>query len=657
MLRTRPFCLLAAMLALAGSPAGAGELTESDYFTTLPTVLTVTRLAQPLSETPGAVTIIDRETIRRSGARELTDLLRLVPGYLVGGWNGANPGAAYHAPLDDYGTRNLVLIDGRSVYSSFFLGDTHRGLMGLALEDIERIEVLRGSNSAAYGANALFGVINIVTRHSFDTQGAAISLAGGEGGINDRYVRYGWGSAEASHRLSAERRKDRGYAHAYDDKLHQQLSYRGDLRVADGTDLMLTAGWRQLDAGDGFPGDIDNPERLVTWRGFHVGATLRHQLRNGDGVQLRVTYDEELGRDKFLYPAPFSVMVDFGGRGRRFDAEFQHESVWSPGVRTVWGAGYKYEDARSQPMFFVRDTVALNEARLFGTLEWQVHDKWLANAGGYYGKHSRKGSYFMPRLAVNFLPSPDHSIRLVATESQRMPNLYELAADRRYYPAVLAPFFPNDFLWFDAASGNVEPERLRTNELGYFGNFRRWNLTLDIRAYHERMIGVIKTKDRVVPGYTNPLDPTMLPNDFANAGNLTIHGIEYQLRWKPRSGTEIWLNQNDQKTAWDDGWKNHLPPSRTLSVALFQDLPWGMKFSLVNSVVNPMTWRDPARALPKQRRTDIRLAYPFRVGGTRAEFALLVHSAEGSYVASFPYKNRTPLRQERRAFGTLRVEF
>lgn len=73
-------------LLLFGSGSGvAAEISEKDYFTELPEVLTVTRLAQPLSETPGAVTIIDRETIRRSGARELVDVLRLVPGYLVGG--------------------------------------------------------------------------------------------------------------------------------------------------------------------------------------------------------------------------------------------------------------------------------------------------------------------------------------------------------------------------------------------------------------------------------------------------------------------------------------------------------------------------------------------------------------------------------------------
>ncbi len=198
----KAYLLAGLVCALAGRGASATELSEQDYFSELPTVLTVSRLAQPLSETPGAVTIIDRETIRRSGARELADVLRLVPGYLVSGYNGANPSASYHAPLDDFGIRNLVLVDGRPVYSAYYFGGTSRGMMGVLLEDIERIEVLRGSNSAAYGANAMFGVINVITRNTADSHGVEVSATSGEGGINDNHARIGWGNENASFRLS-----------------------------------------------------------------------------------------------------------------------------------------------------------------------------------------------------------------------------------------------------------------------------------------------------------------------------------------------------------------------------------------------------------------------------------------------------------------------
>ena len=98
---------------LAGAQSGA---TEQDYFQALPVVLTVSRLAQPISETPGAVTVIDRKTIEALQVRDMAELLRLVPGYFVSGYNGANPIAVYHGPLDEFGIRNLVLIDGRPAY-------------------------------------------------------------------------------------------------------------------------------------------------------------------------------------------------------------------------------------------------------------------------------------------------------------------------------------------------------------------------------------------------------------------------------------------------------------------------------------------------------------------------------------------------------------
>ncbi len=168
-----------ACLAFLALPAAADRtveyVSEKDYFAELPVVLSVSRLAQPLNETPGAVTVIDAETIRRSGAREVADVLRLVPGFLISRRNGGSSIAGYHAALDVYGARMQVYVDGRSVYSSYYLGDTHRGLAAVELADVQRIEVLRGSNSAALGSNAFLGVINIITYAAADTHGAAVS--------------------------------------------------------------------------------------------------------------------------------------------------------------------------------------------------------------------------------------------------------------------------------------------------------------------------------------------------------------------------------------------------------------------------------------------------------------------------------------------------
>ncbi|HEX5698552.1 MAG TPA: Plug domain-containing protein, partial [Rhodoferax sp.] len=142
--------LMASQGLFAQTHAG---VSEDDFLQDMPIVLSVSRMPQRLDETPGAVTILDRDFIRSSGARDLPDLLRLVPGFQSSmSFEADAPQASYHGVFGNYSGRIQVLLDGRSVYSSYFAGSVAPGLMSVALEDIERIEVLRGANSVAYGA-------------------------------------------------------------------------------------------------------------------------------------------------------------------------------------------------------------------------------------------------------------------------------------------------------------------------------------------------------------------------------------------------------------------------------------------------------------------------------------------------------------------------
>ncbi len=668
-------------LALLGT-VQAAELSEQDYYDELPTVLTVSRLAQPLNETPGAVTVINRETIRRSGARELVDVLRLVPGYLVGGFNGANPSASYHAPLDDYGIRNLVLIDGRPVYSAYYFGGTSRGMMGVLLEDIERIEVLRGSNSAAYGANALFGVINIITRNAADTQGTEVSVTGGNGGIKDNTVRHGWGNDSASFRLSTGRRSDTGYGNSHDDKIMSQLNFRGDLRPTRDQEVMIAAGAAQLAAGDGFAGKAGNAERTVGWNNFFLQGQWKRQVSETEEIKVSASFNQEDLQDGFTYAPDPGVVVSSSGRGRRLNLEFQHQLMLTPQVRAVWGAGYKYEDAMSRPLYNTDNAVAIHEERLFGNVEWRFHPQWLLNAGGFAGHHSQTGQYFSPRLMANFLVTPDHVLRLGATESTRSPTLFELASDARLYPKAAAnllaagelipsliatanqlnPAQPYPYRLF-FSSGQVSSEKLWVQELGYFGNFRALKLTLDARVYVETLHDLISKEFDTVPGYVVPPLPgplgiysgTPIPTQvFLNTPGFKTRGLEYQLRWKPLDKTEIWINQSLQRTIWDDDADRPYAPTHATAIAWFQRLPYDFDLSVIHQSTGSMSWGKQAEALPRQRRLDLRLAKLFRVGRTRAEAAITVQALNGSMPA---YQAGTSHIFERRAFGTLRIEF
>lgn len=632
--------------------------TEEDYFAQVPVVLTASRLDQPLNEAPGAMTVIDRQTIRQSGARTVAEVLRLVPGYLIGGWNGANPLASYHVALDDFGGRNLVLIDGRSVYSSSYLGDTHRGMMGVLLPDIERIEVLRGANSAAYGANAMFGVINIITRHSADTVGGAAALSVGDNGIRDTYARLGVGNGTNNVRLSVGEQRDRGYLNAFDDKRLGQLHVRADFQPSLDDEVMVALGVSELLGEDGYSvTDARNPFHELRSRASHAQLEWRRQLDDQDELQVSVNYMEDRQWEPMTlmvqvspYP-PISVGVDYGTWGQRHNVEVQRRTVWNSAWRTLVGVGYKDERARSDTMYHGQGWVAMEETRLFGTAEWRMNPAWLFNAGLFVGDHTLAGTYTAPRLMVNWLATPNQTWRMGVTESMRAPSLSEYKSDVRVYlPGT--PYFSRPY----AASGAVQPETLLSQEIGYWGRWPDAQVTLDARLYRERMRDVVADDDGE--------GATLLPNqlgkpakDFVNRHALTLVGLEYQLRWKPTATTELWLNQNFSRMKWDDlGYEakdERRPPRHATTVAWFQQLPDNWQVSVLHERLGSMTLRAKSNWMAATHRTDIRLARAFRWDGYKAEAAFTVQSVEGDQRFFDPQRN---YRRGRQGFLTLQLE-
>lgn len=177
---------------------------------TMPTVLTAARLAQPGSEVPASVTVITRRMIAASGARQLFEVLQLVPGVNAALVAGNRPTVNYHTSKAMDSRRMLVLIDGRSVYQPG-LARIEWNTLPIALADVERIEVTRGPAAAAYGANAFLGVINIITRDPEDTAGTRVAGRYGNDGVRDWRLERGVVDAAGSWRLSLSGQADDGY--------------------------------------------------------------------------------------------------------------------------------------------------------------------------------------------------------------------------------------------------------------------------------------------------------------------------------------------------------------------------------------------------------------------------------------------------------------
>lgn len=645
----RPRIFVRALLCAAlGAGTGVARadigLSEEDFFAPVPVVLTVSRLAQSLHDTPGAVTVLDRDTIRSSGARDMTDLLRLVPGYVVSGFNGANLLGAYHAVIDEQGTRNLVLLNGRSLYSSVFLGSTVRGLSSVWLEDVERVEVLRGSNSAAYGANALFGVINIVTRHSADTPGQEVAVAVGEGGVADAYARIGWGApgTNRTYRLSVGQRADDGFEQVHDSRRIQSIQWQADWRLGSSDEVLLELGLTRASAGQGF-GGFSDPLRQMDWSNQYLHAQWERKFSEQASTKLSLSYDEGQSTDQFRYEGPSPLpgqsfvgsLVDYGAREQRWNLELQHQRVASEQLRWLGGVGFKRDQAWSRALFGTDDAVHIDDARIFGSLEWRWSPAWVLNASVFAGHNSDTGAYAHPRLFVNHHIDPHQSLRIGYSQGQRNPTLFEKRGNQQVFSQAGVP------LAILRGNPSLGPEIFSSLEAGYFVQDKAAGLSVDVRLFHEQLRDVIEQVQRRYVSVPEGLD---------------IRGLELQLRWEVTPTATLWWNQTWLETHWHTPdsriTKRHAPSAMT-TVAWFQRLTPQWDMTLQVHARNRMNWRNPVdNTLDAAVRADLRLARHWRSGGRQGELALVLQSLNGEQTEFVRDRRSAP-----RALLTTRLEF
>src|ERR1700736_233405 len=190
----RSHLALAAALLLAtsaGSQENPKDLAEKSIEDLMNMEVTsVSKKEQKLSSVAAAIFVITQEDIRRSGATNIPDLLRMVPGLDVAQINAHTWAISARGVNHQFANELLVLIDGRAVYTPLF-GGVYWDTQDVPLEDIDRIEVIRGPGATVWGANAVNGVINIITKKAADTQGALVTAGGGTAGQARGTVQYG----------------------------------------------------------------------------------------------------------------------------------------------------------------------------------------------------------------------------------------------------------------------------------------------------------------------------------------------------------------------------------------------------------------------------------------------------------------------------------
>jgi iron complex outermembrane receptor protein len=314
------------------------------------------------------MTVLDSELIHASGARDIPELLRLVPGMMIGYGAGNQPTVNYHGSNVNDARRMQVLIDGRSVYRAG-LATVDWSDIPVAMEDIERIEVFRGPNTVSYGANALMAVVNILTRNPADSHGTRLKVTRGQDGINDFYASHGFGWDGGDLRLSLSGQQDDGF-----DKDQFGQDYRDSRRL--------------------------NRFNLSASHNLAPDQTLEWQLAAKEGSNQRpYTYQPVFGRyaagnnadvNAKDYAGSLRWNIDFNpehslyvqGSAQHFD----RQQVWracdasiafSPELTQLWQLNPNFAEGCTQSL---HRQPADHQRPLLASLRQQVQDQW--NAGG-----------------------------------------------------------------------------------------------------------------------------------------------------------------------------------------------------------------------------------------------------------------------------------
>jgi iron complex outermembrane receptor protein len=392
----------------------------------LPQVLTATRLKQSPAAVPGSMTVIDSELITASGARDISELLRLVPGMMVGNINGNQAAVNYHGTNATEARRMQVLIDGRSVYRAG-LATVDWSDIPVALEDIERIEVFRGPNTVSYGANALMAVVNIITRNPADSHGTRMKVTRGQRGIDDFYASQGVGWDGGDLRLSLSGQKDDGFdsdRNGADYRDSRRLN-RFNLAVSQTLTENQSIDW-QLNAKDG------SNQRPYTYRPVFSGITASGN--NSDVVAKdyagSLRWNLDINPDHSLYIQGSAQHWDRQQTWRACDAEVS----FSPQLTELWQLNPNYTErlARNMERYTGPGAPAGDPAQR--ALANQVLDQWRNGARqtlcGDIDQSTRESRY---DLELQDTLSLSDSLRLVSGMNYR----YDRADSETYFNGTL----------------------------------------------------------------------------------------------------------------------------------------------------------------------------------------------------------------------------
>ncbi len=416
-------------------------------------VTSVTGRPQSVQEAAASIFVITADDIRRSSATSLPEALRLAPNLQVARVDATQYAISARGFNNAIGNKLLVMIDGRTVYSPLFSG-VFWDAQQVPLADVERIEVISGAGGTLWGANAVNGVINVITRSARETSGVLVAAHDGSTG-NEATVRYGGRFDGGGWRVYAMQ-SDRHHttlasgAAVDDHQDRQQAGFRTDWHAS--SDEVTLQGDLYQSGGDG------TTPTAADMSGANLLARWRHDDSGGGNWQLQAWFDQA-SRDDAL---------EFHDHVRTLDLQFNHAPAFGPDHRFIWGFGYRHAIDETDPALVVGfdpRTQALHWINVFAQEDFRAGERLRLTAGAKVETNVYTGAEFLPTLRATWDLGGLGSLWGSASRAVRAPA----RLDRDVQIPANPPFLIDRGADFQSEVANVYEIGLRGQQASGFG--------------------------------------------------------------------------------------------------------------------------------------------------------------------------------------------
>jgi iron complex outermembrane recepter protein len=549
------------------------------------------RVTERLDQVASAVTVITSDDLRRYGVTTLPEALRLADTVHVAQVAGAGYAISVRGFNITTANKLLVMIDGRTVYSPVYSGVFWEA-QDLVIADIDRIEVVRGPGGTLWGANAVNGVIHVITKLAADTRGTFVNVASGTDGLGPFAVRHGGRfGATGSYRVYGKVRFDEAAellqgGSAGNDHDFGQAGFRIESGRSGNSFLVV-----QGDVFEGRSGLSVNSDRSIRWRGANLMTRWTHRTSGGAETTAQAYYDNFYRR----------VPVQYRGALQTFDFDVQHQRRL-PRTTMVLGAGYRQyrgDDLGDGPGFYFepRERVS-HRSNLFGQAEVRVATNLFITGGIKFERNEFTGVEAQPSAAARW-SAGTQTLWVSAGRAVRVPTRFD--TDLRFR-------IPNSDLVALTGTEDFRSESVMAYEAGYrrrFGN----RVSVDVAAFENRYDNLRSQEVPVPP----------IPIRLMNMMNAVTRGVEVTSKaqlapwWQVGGGyTHLWkrISFDPASTDRTAGASEGNDPRHIVNVRSHIDIGSRLELDAFYRYVGAL----PAPAVEGYSEVDARLGYRVRTG-------------------------------------------